>query len=109
MISILKHAIVVIGESFSRLSVLSGGPPISLFDMLLATKRGFVEHDVPFVVYLLRWFLLFCKTCVLPFCSLYCIPPSFFGSFGLFIIGKVSSSFRRRNRNKKRREREEER
>jgi hypothetical protein len=29
---------VAIGESFSKLGILSGGPPLSLFDMLLAMK-----------------------------------------------------------------------
>ncbi len=37
--SILRHAIVV-GEGSSRLSVLSRGPPLSLFDMFLATRGG---------------------------------------------------------------------
>jgi hypothetical protein len=44
----LKHA-VAIGEGLSKLSmILSGGPSISLFDMLLATG-GVQELDVPFV------------------------------------------------------------
>jgi len=38
-ISILK-CVVVVGEGSSKLSVLSRGPPLSLFDMLHATKRG---------------------------------------------------------------------
>jgi len=32
--------VVAIGEGFSRLGLLSGAPPLSLFDMLLATRRG---------------------------------------------------------------------
>jgi hypothetical protein len=36
--SILKH-VVAIGEVSSRLGILLGGPPLSLFDMLL-TKGG---------------------------------------------------------------------
>jgi hypothetical protein len=35
-VSILK-CFVAIGEGFSRLGILSGGPCLSLFDMLLAT------------------------------------------------------------------------
>ncbi len=38
-ISILKCA-SAIGEGYSKLGVLSGGPPLSLFDMLLVIKRG---------------------------------------------------------------------
>jgi hypothetical protein len=41
-VSILRCAVAV-GEGFSRLSILSrgpGGPPLSLFDMLLATGGG---------------------------------------------------------------------
>jgi hypothetical protein len=39
VISILRCA-VVIGESASRLNVLSGGCPLSLFDMLVVMTRG---------------------------------------------------------------------
>jgi hypothetical protein len=39
VVSILKHA-GAIGEGSSKLGILSGGPPLSLFDMLLATKVG---------------------------------------------------------------------
>ncbi len=39
VISILK-CVVAIGEGSSRLSILSGGPSLSLFDMLLATRGG---------------------------------------------------------------------
>jgi hypothetical protein len=38
-ISILKRVIVV-GEGFSRLGVLSRGSPLSLFDMLLTIGKG---------------------------------------------------------------------
>lgn len=38
-ISILKH-VVAICEVSSRLGILSKGLPISLFDMLLATRGG---------------------------------------------------------------------
>jgi hypothetical protein len=38
-IFILKRAITI-DESFSKLCLLSGGPPISLFDMILATEEG---------------------------------------------------------------------
>jgi hypothetical protein len=39
MVSILRW-VVAIGEGFSRLSVLSRSPPLSLFDMLLANGEG---------------------------------------------------------------------
>jgi hypothetical protein len=45
VISILKH-VIVISEGSSRLNVLSRVLPLSLFDMLLAT-RGVQELDVP--------------------------------------------------------------
>jgi hypothetical protein len=45
VISILKRAIII-SESFSRLSILLGALPLSLFDILLAT-RGVHELDVP--------------------------------------------------------------
>jgi hypothetical protein len=32
--------VIAIGESFSKLGILSGGPPISLFDMILAMEEG---------------------------------------------------------------------
>ncbi len=38
-ISILKFAIAI-GEGYSKLGVLSGGPPLSLFDMLLMIEGG---------------------------------------------------------------------
>ncbi len=38
-ISILKCAIAI-GEGYSKLGVLSGGPPLSLFDMLLVIEGG---------------------------------------------------------------------
>ncbi len=39
VVSILKRAVVV-GEGSSRLGRFSRGPPLSLFDMFLATGRG---------------------------------------------------------------------
>jgi len=45
-------------------SKLQGGPPLSLFDMLLTTSEGLRTY-VPFVVLLSSWMR------VLPFCSLY--------------------------------------
>ncbi len=39
VISILRH-VVALGEGSSRLSLLSEGPPLPLFDMLLARERG---------------------------------------------------------------------
>jgi len=44
--------VVAIGEGFYKLGILSGGPPLSLFDMLLRT-RGAWELDVPLVVFFL--------------------------------------------------------
>jgi len=38
-ISILRGAVVV-REGSSKLGLLSGGPPLSLFDMLLVTRGG---------------------------------------------------------------------
>jgi hypothetical protein len=38
-ISILKCAIAI-DEGYSKLGVLSGGPPLSLFNMLLVIKGG---------------------------------------------------------------------
>ncbi len=55
MVSILKH-VIVLNEGFSRLNILLGSLPHSLFDNFLQ-KKGFRELDVPFVVCLLRWFL----------------------------------------------------
>jgi hypothetical protein len=49
VISILR-CVVAMGEGFSRLSVFSRGPLLSLFDMLLTTRRGGWKLDVPFVV-----------------------------------------------------------
>ncbi len=74
-----------VGEGFSRLGLLSGGPPpLSLFDMLQ-------ELDVPFVVCLLGWF--FCLLGCGSFHFVPCIPP-FFGCFGSFMSDKVSSFLR---------------
>jgi hypothetical protein len=39
VISILK-CVVIIGEGSSKLGILLGGPPLSLFDMLFATRGG---------------------------------------------------------------------
>jgi len=43
-------------EGLSRLGILSGGPSLSLFDMLLATE-WVQEFDVPLVVCPLWWFI----------------------------------------------------
>jgi hypothetical protein len=66
--------VVVVGEGFSRLSILSRALPFSLFDMLLMTG-GVQEFYVPFVVHLLWWFC-----CLLGFGSFHfvpCFPPFF--------------------------------
>jgi len=39
VISILRR-VVTVGEGSSRLGILSTGPPLSLFDMLLVTRGG---------------------------------------------------------------------
>jgi hypothetical protein len=39
VVSILKH-VVAIGKGSSKLGILIGGPPLSLFDMLLVIRRG---------------------------------------------------------------------
>ncbi len=39
VISILKCAIAI-GEGYSKLGVISGSPPLSLFDMLLVIREG---------------------------------------------------------------------
>ncbi len=46
---------IAVGEGSSRLGVLSGGPPFSLFD-IFSRQKGVRELDVPFVVHLLKWF-----------------------------------------------------
>ncbi len=76
---------VALGEGFFRLSLLSGGPPFSLFDMLQ-------ELDVPFVVCPLGWWF-FCLLGCGSFHFVPCIPP-FFGCFGSFMSDKVSSFLR---------------
>jgi len=57
VVPILKHAIAV-GEGFSKLGILSKGPPLSLFDMLIAIK-GVQKLDVPLVVCLLGGLFIF--------------------------------------------------
>jgi hypothetical protein len=57
VIFVLRCAVAV-GEGSFRLGILSGGPLISLFDMLLKT-RGDLGTYVPLVVRPLRWF--FCR------------------------------------------------
>jgi hypothetical protein len=39
VVSILRH-VIAIGEGFSTLGVLSKGPPLSLFDMLIMIGGG---------------------------------------------------------------------
>ncbi len=73
----MKHVIAV-GEGFSKLGIFSKGPPLSLFDMLIATK-GVQKLDVPLVVCLLGGYFI-SWTWVLPFNSLF----PFFGCFGFF-------------------------
>jgi len=53
-IFILRHDVVV-NEGSSRLRVLSRGPSLSLFNILLMI-RGIWELDVPIVVHPLGWF-----------------------------------------------------
>jgi len=79
----LRHAVAVVGEGSFRLGVLSGGPPLSLFDMLLETARGggrggVQQLDVPLVVHPIGWFFCLLGCGVLPFCSFY--SPFFLGA-----------------------------
>ncbi len=62
-------------EGSSRLGVLSGGPPFSLFVMLLKQPKGVWELDVPFVVCPLRWFFRLLGHESFHFVP--CIPPFF--------------------------------
>jgi hypothetical protein len=39
VVFILKHVIIV-GDGFSRLGIVSRGPPFLLFDMLFTTRGG---------------------------------------------------------------------
>jgi len=45
---------MLLGEGLSRLGLLSGGPPLSLFDMFLVAWRGFENLMFPL------WFTLLC-------------------------------------------------
>jgi hypothetical protein len=74
---------VALGEGFFRLSLLSGGPPFSLFDMLQ-------ELDVPFVVCPLGWWF-FCLLGCGSFHFVPCIQPFFLGCFGSIMSDTVSS------------------
>ncbi len=81
VVSILRHA-VAIGEGSSKLALLSGGPPFSLFDMLLAIRGGSgtscsICGSPSYVVLSSSW------TWILPFCSLY---SPFLGCFGSFLF-----------------------
>jgi hypothetical protein len=85
MVSILKCD-VTIGEGSFRLGVLSWGPPLSLFDMLLVPGKGLgtwcaLCGSPSQVVFFCSW------TWVLPFYSLY---SPLFGCFDLFMIRRVS-------------------
>jgi hypothetical protein len=89
--SILRHVIAV-GESSFTLCIRARGPPLSLFDMLLA-KRGREFKNLMFLGGLpsLGRSFVFLDG-VLPFQSLYS-PLLFFGCFDLFMIGRVSYHF----------------
>jgi hypothetical protein len=60
---VLQHAhvvsilicVITVGEGSSRLCILLGGFPFSLFD-IFSRQEGVQELDVLFVVHLLRWF-----------------------------------------------------
>ncbi len=92
MTSILRHVIVV-GESSFTLCILARGPPLSLFDMLLAKRgREFKNLMFPGGLPSLGASFVFLDGGSFPFIP--CIPPSFFfGCFDLFMIGKVSYHF----------------
>ncbi len=66
---------LAVSEGSSRLGVLSGGPPLSLFVMFLVIKVGLGTY-VPLVVRPLRWF--FCLLGHESFHFVPCIPPFFF-------------------------------
>jgi hypothetical protein len=55
-----------VGEGFSKLSVLSGGPPFPYLICFSRWERVW-ELDVPLVVCPLRWFFLSSWAWVLPF------------------------------------------
>ncbi len=85
-ISILRR-VIGIGESSSRLGVLLGGSPLSLFDMLLTTWGG--SGTWCSFCGLHSWVVL-CLLGPMFFNFVPCISP-FLGCFGLFIISRVSS------------------
>jgi hypothetical protein len=76
------------GEDFSRLGILSEVPPLSLFDVLLATGVSSGTWCSPCDLWsaLLGGSFIFLDR-VLPFCSLYSL---FFGCFDLFMNGRIS-------------------
>ncbi len=84
-ISILSHAIVV-GEGSSKLGVISRGPPLLLFDMLVATGGGSGTRRSLVVCPLLVVLLGHGSFLFIP-----CIP-LVFGCFDLFMFGRVSSN-----------------
>jgi len=76
-VSILRSAVVV-GEGSSRLDLLSEGPPLSLFDMLLATGGGGLGTWCSMVVCCFSIVLLSSWMWVLPF--LFLVFPPFLGA-----------------------------
>ncbi len=84
----LRHAVAVVGEGSFRLCVLSGGPPLSLFDICFLRQQGVQQLDVPLVFHPLGWFF-----CLLGCGSFHFVPfiSPFLGALVLFMIGRVSS------------------
>ncbi len=84
-ITILSRAIAV-GEGFSKLGILSRGPTLLLFDMLLATG-GDSGIRCSLVVCPVLVVLLGHGSFLFVLCS-----PLLFGCFDLFMVGRVSSN-----------------
>ncbi len=79
---------IVTSESSSKLGLLSGGHPLSLFDMLLATwVGGFRNSMFPMWFALLSGFFVFFDMGL----SILFFVFTFFECFDLFVIGRVSS------------------
>ncbi len=84
----ISRRVVVIGEGSFRQNIFLGGPPLSLFDMLLVTE-GFKNLMFPLWFTLLGGSFVFLDTGP----SILFLAFPLLGCFGLFMIGRVSSSF----------------
>ncbi len=81
----ISRCAVAVGEGSSRQSIFSGGPPLSLFDMLLATE-GFENLMFPLRFGLLGGSFVFLD--MDPFILFLVFP-----LFWVLMISRVSSSF----------------